>query len=115
MSHLIFCSYDTRLPTVWELQAHYVRNGVVVPLGFKWDGASVPKYARSILPRWGDYSGAALVHDYMYSTECIEIKDRSKADKIFLNNMKEDGVSYIRRKLMYYAVRLFGSSFFKEE
>lgn len=115
MSQRIFCSYDPRLPAVWELQAHYVRSGVVVPVGFRWDGASVPRFAQSILPRWGDYSGAALVHDYMYAKDCLEIKSRKKADRILLNNMKEDGVSYIRRKLMYYAVRMFGSKFFKRK
>jgi hypothetical protein len=113
MSQRIHCSYDPRIPEVWTLSAHYVRSGVVVPIGFRWDGASSPKFARSIFPRWGDYSGAALVHDYMYSKECLEIKSRNKADLIFLNNMKEDGVSYIRRHMMYYAVRLFGNKYFK--
>jgi hypothetical protein len=86
----------------------------VVPIGFRWDGASTPRFAHSILPRWGDYSGAALIHDYMYSKQCTEVSDRKYADKVFLNNMKEDGVSYLRRYAMYYAVRLFGGKYFKD-
>lgn len=110
----IVCSYDVNNPTVWRLEQEYIRNNLHVPKGFIWDGASVPKLVQNVFPKWGDYSGAALMHDYMYRKECKEITKRNIADSIFLDNMKEDGVSWWRRYTIYWGVRAGGWASFKK-
>jgi hypothetical protein len=105
----ISCSYDTMSPTVWTLQEPYARAtsiGVVtVPGGFVWDGASVPRILWNIIPAWGTWSGAALIHDKLYRNhDC----SREIADAIFWVLMTQDGVANWRAGLMWCAVRLFG-------
>lgn len=38
---------------------------VYVPAGYLTDGASVPQIFWSLIPRWGLYGQAAVVHDYL--------------------------------------------------
>lgn len=79
----------------------------VVPKGFETDFASVPKIFWNILPPIGLYAQAAIVHDYLYQTGKVS---RAEADEIFREIMKQDGVSFIVRNVMYAAVRIFGGS-----
>lgn len=78
-----------------------------IPIGFEFDGASVPKIAWSIVghPLDQDYLASACVHDYLYFAQPLS---RRKADKIMLEAMKMLGVSWWRRRTAYWAVRLFG-------
>ena len=78
----------------------------IVPIGFLTDGASIPKIAWSIVgsPLTGRYTKAAVVHDQFYAL--VNVK-RSYADKIFLEAMKELKVGWLKRKTMYWAVRLY--------
>ena len=41
---------------------------IEVPQGFETDFASVPRFFWRVVPPWGRYSPAAVVHDYLYST-----------------------------------------------
>jgi hypothetical protein len=41
-------------------------NTINVPIGFKTDFASVPRLLWSIIPRWGKYGNAAVIHDFLY-------------------------------------------------
>lgn len=82
---------------------------VVVPVGFKTDGASIPRLP---LTRWiigtplvGEYVRAALIHDYLYAVQTV---NKGLADRIFERAMKDDGVSWWRRNLIYQAVSMFG-------
>ena len=59
----------------------------------------------SILPPWGMYSGAALVHDFLYSTKPCT---REQADRVLLQLMVEDGVRPERATIMYRAVQALG-------
>jgi hypothetical protein len=45
----------------YEDSSHYVD----VPRGFLTDGASVPRVFWSILPPWGEYGQAVVLHDYL--------------------------------------------------
>lgn len=79
---------------------------VFVPKGFITDGASVPRMLWWLFPPVGDrYSKAAVLHDFMYSTQMF---GRSRADKIFLEAMEALGVSWWKRRTLYSAVRVFG-------
>jgi len=76
-----------------------------VPAGFETDFASVPRFFWRVLPPWDKYSPAAVVHDHLYQTGKVP---RVEADKTFLELMEALGVSWWKRRVMYYAVRAFG-------
>ena len=88
-------------------------GSITVPAGFQTDLATIPKALWSILPPFGRYSRAAVVHDYIY-TELTGIYTRKQADVIFRNIMKADGVGSVTRNSMYYAVRMGGRGNWKK-
>jgi hypothetical protein len=70
--------------------------------GFETDLASIPTW----VPRWladptGRHRGAAIVHDFLVRQPGF---DRKKADEIFLEAMKVEGVKRWRRRMMWRAV-----------
>ena len=85
---------------------------ICVPKGFLTDFASIPRVFWTFVgsPASGKARRAAVCHDYLYKFgKHLGIK-RKKADEIFLELMKEDGVGYIKRYSMFWAVRAAGSS-----
>jgi hypothetical protein len=84
---------------------------VDVPDGTLTDFASVPAIFTPIIPRDGDWTQAAVMHDYLYKSH---IRSRAEADKLFLEAMEALKVTSWKRYLMYYSVRLFGLSSWKE-
>lgn len=90
------------------------RNGycnfpITVPKGFRTDLASIPRIFWMILPPFGRYSQAAVIHDYLYSIKY----PRDLADKIFYESMLRYGTYKWKAKIMYYAVRIFGKTAWK--
>ena len=81
--------------------------------GFVTDYASIPKLLRAIVLPYGKHSGASVVHDWLYSSNCNLDISREKADKIFLEILKEEKVNFLLRTLMYIAVKKFGRSRFR--
>jgi len=77
---------------------------VEVPAGYVTDFASVPRLFRWVCPLDRDYTQAAVVHDYLSDLEDF---DQVLSDAIFRAAMKELGVSFWRRVLMFYAVRIY--------
>ena len=102
----------------WEVMEDYyykTSRGIIrVPKGFRTDYASVPRIFRSIINSYGKHGRAAVVHDWLYSSQCKIDVTREEADKIFLEIMKECGVGSIKRNLMYRMVRIFGASHFRK-
>lgn len=89
------------------------RHGEIkVPEGFHTDGASVPRVFWNIFSPFGDYFCAALIHDYLYSPNNRWF-DRASSDRIFLDAMEDAGVPWLRRRVIYRAVRVGGWSSFK--
>ncbi len=78
---------------------------IEVPEGFETDFAAGPRFFWRIVPPWGRYSPAAVVHDYLYHSDKAS---RKEADGIFLELMAKLGVPLWKRYMMYGAVRLFG-------
>jgi Protein of unknown function (DUF1353) len=78
----------------------------VVEKGFQTDFASVPKIFTWLLPRYGRYTKAAILHDWLCQRAKKGLIDRADADGIFLRSMRELGVPFLRRWLMWGAVRL---------
>ena len=101
----------------FELVGDYVyqiENYVIkVPKSFVTDYASIPRIFRAIVLPYGKHSGASVVHDYLYSKNCELNIERKKADKIFFEILKEEGVNPILARLMYIAVRIFGKTRYK--
>lgn len=82
---------------------------VTIKSGLLTDGASIPKVLWSIIgcPMNGKYVGSALIHDGLYASHALS---KEESDLLFLDMMKDNGVTEWRRTLMYYAVKFFGSS-----
>lgn len=76
---------------------------VTVPTGFVTDLASIPRIFRFLIIKNGRHRPAAIVHDYLCRLG-LEFS-RVTADKIFYEAMKVRHVPWLRRKLMYAAVR----------
>ena len=74
-----------------------------VPAGFDTDFASVPTPFTWLVPRYGLYTKAAILHDYLCRTGQVS---RADADGLFRRSMRELGVSVPHRYLMWTAVRL---------
>lgn len=49
----------------YRLREHIILCGLVVPMGFESDGATIPKWARPFLSPMGEYAPAAFLHDYL--------------------------------------------------
>ena len=100
---------------VMEVYQYETSKGIVkVPKGFMTDYASVPRIFRNIVNTYGNHGRAAVVHDFLYSKECVLEITREEADKIFLEIMEECQVNCIKRQFMYRTVRIFGKSHFKK-
>lgn len=98
------------------VDAYHVRSWTI-PAGFRWNGASIPKVAWSIIgsPFTGRYQRAALLHDFLYEFQgwppagCgPRVHSRKAVDVLFYRMMREDGVGWWRAKIMYSAVRVGG-------
>lgn len=75
-------------------------NIIKIPKGF------ITNFASSLLIKFGEKS--ATLHDYLYS---IKI-GRALADKIFLEALKSENVSFASRWACYIGVRLFGWGYY---
>ena len=82
-------------------------DGVVVPVGYLCDGASVPWWARPIIPAWDDHVGAALYHDWRYSVG--QPGNRKQADDGFRRLLEFTGLPRWRAAVMHRAVRIGGA------
>lgn len=79
--------------------------------GFITDFASVPRVFWSWLPKAGEYSPAAVIHDWIYFwgvDDAGEPVTRGEADAVFRRAMADLGVPWARRWAMWSAVRLGG-------
>ena len=85
----------------WSLKVGWV----TAPEHFKTDLASIPRLFWNILPPFGKYSAAAVIHDFLYRTHA---QPRAVADAVLLEAMEACKVSAWQRNVIYYAVRLFG-------
>ena len=89
----------------------------MIPKGFTFDGASIPKFLRTFFSPVGVLLIGGLVHDYMYKyTHCkpvsakgaLLVVDQKKADQIFRDiNINVNGF-YTMNYLAYWSLRLGG-------
>ncbi len=88
---------------------------IKVPIGFVTDFASIPRFAKFLIPKLGRYNKAAVLHDYIYQEHRVDVNEhitfvfsRKQADVMFRDAMRDLGVVRWKRTAMYWAVRLFG-------
>jgi hypothetical protein len=83
------------------------RDTFTVPAGFRTDFATVPRVVVWLIPRFGRYTLAAVLHDWLVTeglrTGAVSSRD---ADGLFRRVMREQGVPPARRWLMWTGVRL---------
>lgn len=76
-----------------------------IRVGQGTDFASVPKLLVWFLPRYGRYTKAAILHDYLWRERAGKDIDYIDADGMFRRAMRELGVPFLRRWIMWAAVR----------
>ena len=96
---------------------HFKLKGVeyVIPKGFTFDGASVPKFLASFLSPVGVLLIGGLIHDYAYKYSALKQKsgtllllDQKHADKIFRDiNIEVNGFHFLNY-LAYWELRIGG-------
>ena len=105
----------------WQITKdwHYSIDGTdyVIPAGFTFDGASIPKFLRTFFSPVGVLLIGGLVHDYMYKyTACkpsttkgsLLIVDQKMADQLFRDiNIVVNGF-YTMNYLAYWSLRIGG-------
>ena len=105
----------------WEIAEdfNYELNNkqFVIPAGFKFDGASIPKFLHTFLSPVGVLLMGGLVHDYAYKYETLLKKNKKdtmgvitqkRADEIFRDINIEINGFYLMNRLAYYSLRLGG-------
>ncbi len=80
---------------------------VNVPIGFITDFASVPRPFWSALPPDGEYTYAAIIHDFLYWNQAT---DKPTADLVLKAAMEDFGVPKAEALLVYNGVRAGGQS-----
>ncbi len=103
----------------WRYRAKYPGLRIRVAAGFVTDFASIPRFARLLIPKLGRYNKAAVVHDAIYqgafsTTGPSWVWERKDADDAFLAGMVALGVAPWKRRLMYWAVRVGGWAAWKK-
>jgi hypothetical protein len=117
-------------PTVWALTRPLVwtgeRDTFTVPVGFKTDFATVPRFLHWLVLPYGAYTRAAVLHDYLLGELArwdrgnghvigIGVDDPAPSkppatsrdiDGIFRRAMRDLGVPWSKRWVMWAAVRL---------
>ena len=105
----------------WELTEDWKYNidgeEYVIPAGFQFDGASIPKFLRSFFSPVGVLLIGGLVHDYAYKYKTLLKKnkkqtmgeiDQKRADDIFRDiNIIVNGF-YSMNYLAYWSLRIGG-------
>ena len=104
------------------------RDGTILraPIGSTTDGLSTPKIVR-LIPGYdatGDDWWSGVLHDSAYRNFLQVINEgvwiaagfnRKQCDDLILEAMTAQGVGWLRRYTIYFALRLFGWHAFKED
>jgi hypothetical protein len=93
-------------------------GNITCPEMYLTDGASIPRWSQFAVgsPWAGKYPRAAVIHDWLCSSEGEVIASdkrltKKQTDQLFLEMMTFLGVGFLKRHAMYRAVRLFRNKF----
>jgi hypothetical protein len=95
---------------LWEVVEPLVYRGrsdtFVVPAGFRTDFATVPRPVVWLIPRFGRYTLAAVLHDWLVTDGLAAgVVSARDADGLFRRVLRELDVPPVRRWLMWTGVR----------
>lgn len=104
---LSFISSDGRNITTLEPIVLTRPNGEVItaPPGFTSDGASTPKSIWWLIPPFGTYWLACVLHDFLYR---VSGRPKDECDTILMEAMTSLGVELFLREAIYEGVHLGG-------
>ena len=97
----------------YYLGSKYSEQWVTVPAGYLTDGASVPQLLWNLIPPWGSYGQAAVVHDLLCEYLAIVVAGelvsitRERCDEIFYESMGVLGVPKWKRWVIYRGVSAY--------
>ncbi len=80
----------------------------VAPAGMRTNFASVPFFLTWVVPRSGRHNKAAVIHDLLWREANAGSRDRRVADEVFREALAALDVSWLRRWMMWTAVRQAG-------
>jgi hypothetical protein len=87
----------------FELIEDFTYQDVVIPKGYKTNGADIPRIFWSIYPpNRSDYLPAVIVHDYL-----CDLAEYKKADDLFESCLKDLKISKFDVMVLVGAVRLY--------
>jgi len=102
-------------PNFWILEDDLVYQGkdeaFTVPKDFVTDFATVPQFLQWIIPRTGSWNRAVIVHDYFCDRLAGDVvweenyPNSRDADGIFRRILREEGVPFVKRWLIWTGVR----------
>lgn len=82
---------------------------IEVPVGFVTDGPSIPKIFWNILPVWGIWARAGVIHDFICCLLAMArpheaARTRKDCDRIFLRAMVDLDVGWVQFSVLYLGV-----------
>lgn len=119
-SGFLVTTYDAAASTLlgddhWRVLAPFTyllspTQRINIPAGYLTDGASVPRLFWNIIPPWGRYGQAAVVHDLL--CEYLEVEEdgghvkisRATCDSVLNQAMQDLGVPTYKRLMIYWGV-----------
>jgi hypothetical protein len=93
---------------------------VIIPRGFEWDGATIPRIAWSIIGyhSMGKMAEPSLIHDYIYVFKGLipgqRKISRKECDKLFREHLIAVGVPKRAANRIYRIVRIFGVKYWRD-
>jgi hypothetical protein len=103
-----FRPFGAKLELVEEFEIRINNQVILIPKGFRFDGASIPNLVWGLInlkPTDAQVLIPALAHDFFYT---YHIFSREKSDKLFRDLLVQNGVNKWKVETMYRAVRMFG-------
>lgn len=118
-----FMLTEAKATTRWRNNEKEYR--LVAPSNFEWDGATIPRWAWSIIGYYpgGQMTAPSLWHDLIYVqkghifnsvTGENEYISRKHCDELFYHHMIRSGISEKKAKAMYQAIRFFGRFYWND-
>ena len=100
----------------FRLLQDYTYKGIEIPMGYEWDGATIPRFAWSLIGYYpmGKMAEPSLVHDWIYVHKGLGTFTRKECDDLFYTHMIENGVEEKAAKKMHRLVRIFGFIYWRE-
>lgn len=100
------CKGSTLAILLQEIVFSYKGIFYTIPIGFRSDGASLPKFFWRLIGHPFDmsYLREAIIHDYLYK---YQICSRKESDKFFFKILKDNNLGF-KRYLIYIGLRAGG-------